>query len=257
MSYEIVKPATREVQLRSILHALGMIAAAFVVGIALAVVGMNVLSLAGYSPDADPVLFNVAGTVLQFLGFILAVLAYVTYAGERDLIPVSVPGIRDVAWMIAGFVGVFVAAYAVGIVVTVLGLETAQNAAIAEGQANPDFFIYLIPITVLLVGPGEELLFRGVVQGQLRRAYGPIPAILGASALFGAVHVVALGDTGTLFSSGALVYIAVAGALGVVLGTIYEFSENIVVPGVVHGLWNAMLFGVWYYVTVTGIELPA
>jgi len=252
MNDEIVEPASREVRLRSVLHALGMIAAAFGVGIALAVVGMHLLSIAGYTMETAPVAFNVTGTVLQFAGFIVAVLAYVRLADEGELIPVRIPTVGDVAWMVAGFVGVFVAAGGVGVLVSLLGLETAQNAAISEGLENPEFFLYLIPIAVLLVGPGEELLFRGVVQGKLKEAYGPIPAILVASVLFGAVHVVAL--TG---GAGAVVYIAVASALGIVLGVIYEWSGNILVPAVVHGLWNAMLFGVWYYVTVTGIELPA
>jgi len=254
MSYEIVKPAPWDVRLRSVLHAVGMIGGAFLVGIALAIVGMNLLSLSGYSMDAHPVIFNVVGTVLQFVGFIVAVLAYLLLTDNRDLIPARVPGIRDVAWMIAGFVGVSVAAYAVSVVISMFGLETAQNAAIGDGLENPEFFLYLIPIAVLLVGPGEELVFRGVVQGKLTEAYGPVLAIPVASVLFGAVHVVAL-TGGT--SSGALVYIAVASALGVVLGVIYEMSDNIVVPAVVHGLWNAMLFGVWYYVAVTGLELPA
>lgn len=251
MNYTLVEPAPTDVRLRSVLHALGMIGGAFLAGIALAVLGITALSFLGYTMETDPVIVNVTGTVLQFLGFILAVMGYLHVADERRLVGIGVPDLRDVAWIVAGFAGVFVAAWAVGAIVAALGLDAAENVAISQGMDNPTFFLYLIPIAVLLVGPGEELLFRGVVQGHLKRAYGPIPAIVGASVLFGAVHVVAL--TG----SGAVVYIAVASALGVVLGITYERSGNVVVPAVIHGLWNAMLFGVWYVVAVTGAELPA
>ncbi len=37
---------------------------------------------------------------------------------------------------------------------------------------NPDVLLLLIPASFLLIGPGEELLFRGVVQGRLRDYFG-------------------------------------------------------------------------------------
>lgn len=40
-----------------------------------------------------------------------------------------------------------------------------------------------------VVAPIEELLFRGAIQGRLRRAFGPTGAIVGASARFACVHV--------------------------------------------------------------------
>jgi membrane protease YdiL (CAAX protease family) len=42
----------------------------------------------------------------------------------------------------------------------------------------------------------------------------------------------------------------VAATLGIVLGTVYELSGNIVVPSVIHGVYNAILFfGNWYIET--------
>lgn len=102
----------------------------------------------------------------------------------------------------------------------------------------------MVPISLLLVAPGEELIFRGVVQGLFRRAYGPVPAILITSALFGVAHYLALSG------SGKLVYVAVAAILGLVLGTVYELSDNLVVPTLAHGVWNSYLFlGQWVLLT--------
>lgn len=251
MSYDIVRLAPPDVRFRSVVHALGIIVAAFVAGIGLALVGLEVLAALGYTSEADPLLVSVVATSLQFVGFILAVVGYLAWADEWDLIPFSLPDVSDVAWMVGGFVGVFVAALVVSVLVTLLGLESAENAAVVAGRENPELFLWLVPIAILFVGPGEELVFRGVVQGQLRRAFGPVPAIVLASVLFGAVHMVAL------VGSGQLVYVAIAGALGLVLGTIYETSRNVLVPAVVHGLWNAMLFLINWYAVVYDVPTAA
>ncbi|MEC7377933.1 MAG: CPBP family intramembrane glutamic endopeptidase, partial [Pseudomonadota bacterium] len=42
----------------------------------------------------------------------------------------------------------------------------------------------------VLAGVGEELLFRGAVQGWLVAHTGPVTALLAASVLFGLVHYV-------------------------------------------------------------------
>jgi membrane protease YdiL (CAAX protease family) len=62
-----------------------------------------------------------------------------------------------------------------------------------------------------------------------------------ASALFGVAHWLALTGGGS-----RLTYVAIAAVLGLVLGVAYEFSENLAVPIVIHGLWNAFLFGSQY-----------
>ena len=76
----------------------------------------------------------------------------------------------------------------------------------------------------LLAGVGEELLFRGAVQGWLSLHLGPWPAIVLASVLFGLVHYV------------SLAYCVVAAGLGLVLGIAYYLSASL---GMVM-LWHAL-----------------
>ncbi|MFC7197304.1 CPBP family intramembrane glutamic endopeptidase [Halosimplex aquaticum] len=68
-------------------------------------------------------------------------------------------------------------------------------------------FLLLIPLSFLVVGPGEELLYRGLVQGTLRETLHPARAIVLASALFASIHLFSL--TG----EGKLVYVGIAFAL--------------------------------------------
>jgi hypothetical protein len=106
----------------------------------------------------------------------------------------------------------------------------------------------MIPVAILLVGPFEELVFRGGVQGILRRTWGPGVAIVVASVLFGLVHWIALTGAG----GSRVPYVTVAATLGLVLGYLYERSRNLVVPAVVHGLYNTVLFGA-QYLSATGM----
>jgi membrane protease YdiL (CAAX protease family) len=236
-------------------HAAGVVIAAFLLGILLQYVAAFALAAAGVvsiEALADPEIsippgVNAVVAAVQFVGFGVAVYAYLRWR-DVTLFEVDLPDLRDVAWTIGGFVALVLASLAVSLVIQALGVETATNQVIELGQENPVLFLYMIPVTILFVAPAEEALFRGVVQGLFRRTYGVVPAVLVASALFGVAHWLAL--TG----GGRLTYIAVAAVLGIVLGTVYELSENLLVPIAIHGAWNAFLFGSQYLVASGAID---
>jgi|AntRauTorcE11898_2_1112593.scaffolds.fasta_scaffold08631_2 membrane protease YdiL (CAAX protease family) len=252
MDSKYVEIADSQTRLRAAGHSLGIIVAAFVLGLGIGLAGLFVLGqfIPVYGPDDTllpaPYLVSAA---LQFVGFLLIGVGYLLWADDRALVNVRLPTLRDVGLVLGGFGAIFVANIGLSYLIRVLGLETAENSVITAGRSNPEVFLLMVPISLLLVGPGEELLFRGIVQGLFKRAYGPLPAILIASALFGVVHYLALSG------SGKIVYVAVAAILGLVLGTVYELSDNIAVPALAHGVWNSYLFlGQWVSVA-SGVEL--
>jgi hypothetical protein len=197
--------------------------------------------------EQETMAWNILASVLQFIGFGVGVAAYFAVSGEWDVISIRVPTLRDAAWIGAGVLVILLAAQAIGLFLQQLDIQVAQNTVIAAGQENPEFFLYMIPVSLLLVGPFEELVFRGGVQGVLRRAWGPRGAVVVAAVLFGLVHWIALVGSGSRIS-----YVLVAAALGLILGAIYERTRNLVVPAVVHGLYNSVLFAV-QYATATGM----
>jgi membrane protease YdiL (CAAX protease family) len=229
-------------------HSVGLVVGAFVLGlvctylIAFALVGLDLVSIEALAnPEVPaPAWANVVLTVAQFAGLGLAVLGYLYWRGRGDLFGYDVPDLRDLAFGVGGFVALFGATVALSLVIRFLDAETATNRVVELGQQNPELFLYLIPVTILVVAPVEEVLFRGVVQGLLRDGYGIVPGVILASAMFGVAHWLAL--TG----GGKLTYVAVAAVLGLVLGTVYELTENLAVPIGIHGAWNAFLFGSQY-----------
>ena len=108
----------------------------------------------------------------------------------------------------------------------------------------------MIPLSVLLTGPVEELLYRGVVQTRLKQAFSAAPAVAIAAAVFSVVHVPAYAAGGSLDTS-LLTTLAVLFVLGGVLGVLYEHTDNLFVPAVAHGVYNAVTFTT-IYLELTG-----
>ncbi len=220
---------------------------AFLGAVVLASLADGLLRGTGLARDTLPYRVFVSGA--QFLGFGLGVAGYLAATDDWALVRDRLrrPTARDAGYLVVGVVVLLVAANAIGAALSRLGVEVAQNQVVAAGREDPTFFLWMIPVSLLLVGPFEELVFRGGLQGLLRRAWGPAPAVVLASAGFGAVHLFALGGSGS-----RLTYLAVAAALGLVLGVAYERTENLLVPAGVHGLYNATLFA-FQYAAATGL----
>jgi membrane protease YdiL (CAAX protease family) len=234
-------------RLRSLGHVVLVVAGAFLAGLLLAATGVSLLSAVGLSRETDLAVLVVASTVFQFLGFYAVVYWYFRTVGTfADLVHVQTPTRRDAAWAIGGLVVLFLANVLVSQLLAGAGLQGAQNQIVQRGREQPRLFLYLIPATILFVAPAEELLFRGAVQGQFRRAYGTVIGVVSTAAVFGVVHWAALGGSG---SRGATVVVIVT--LGLVLGTLYELSRNLFVSMAIHAGWNVLIFA-WEYAAVTG-----
>ncbi len=78
----------------------------------------------------------------------------------------------------------------------------------------------------LLAGVGEELLFRGVIQGGLSGLLGPWPALILASVMFGALHAL------------TRAYFVIATLMGFYLGLFYLWTGNLLIPILIHFLYD-------------------
>ncbi|QBM17798.1 hypothetical protein MARI_19190 [Marinobacter sp. JH2] len=80
----------------------------------------------------------------------------------------------------------------------------------------------------LLAGVGEELLFRGAIQGGLLQYTEQWTAVIVASLLFGLVHYV------------SFTYFVIATGLGLVLGTAYQLSGSLIMVMVWHAVYDVL-----------------
>ncbi len=78
----------------------------------------------------------------------------------------------------------------------------------------------------LAAGVGEEMLFRGVIQGALCRALGTGTGLLLASLVFGAFHPITPG------------YAVIAGFLGLYLGGVWLVTGNLLAVMIAHAVYD-------------------
>lgn len=98
----------------------------------------------------------------------------------------------------------------------------------------------------LLAGIGEELLFRGAIQGWLMAHTDPVTAVLAASVMFGLVHYI------------SFTYFLVATGLGLTLGAAYTLSESLAMVMIWHAVYDMIAlycllrFPRWFGVRLVG-----
>lgn len=90
----------------------------------------------------------------------------------------------------------------------------------------------IAPALVLVIGPGEELFWRGLVQWGLVRRLGPARGWAGATLLYGLVHVAA----------GNAMLVAAALVAGAFWGWVYLRTGRIAPVVVSHVLWDVTVF---------------
>jgi len=229
----------RDAKARALIEALTIVLVA--AGVAVVLPLAVITAVAGAGIELEPALGLLLSILLiQGVSFGGVALLYLALRRGRIRVPLRWPTANDLRWM-AGGSALALAALSIGLlVVSLLGLGVGEHRIQEIGVESPEIFLLLIPLSFLLIGPGEELLFRGVVQGRLRQAFGAGAAIALASVTFAALHVVAL--SGPL--AARLTTVAVLVLPSLVFGLAYERSGNIAVPAVIHGMYNAMLFAV-------------
>ena len=101
--------------------------------------------------------------------------------------------------------------------------------------------LWQVIFTATLVAPiTEEFLFRGYFYPVMKRVAGPVPAAIGISLLFGAVHNNAAGFP-----------VLTVLALGLTLA--YEWSGSILVPIFMHACFNSLMLALMWWQTLNGV----
>lgn len=241
-------------RLRAVLVAFGLALLGFLLAIPAGLVVATAYTTVTGDQIGDVAALGISMLSLQGIAFPATAWLYVRRRGlSWDYVPASVPDRSDLKYVVGAYVGVFAAIYAISVVLTLTSTEAASNTGATTALQNPGIIPYLIPLQLLLIGPGEELLFRGILQRRLRERFDAWPAIVLASLAFAPAHLLALSGG----PSAVLVSVGVLFVPSVVFGYLYEKTQNIVVPALTHGLYNATLFTLMYVaVTFGGESVP-
>jgi membrane protease YdiL (CAAX protease family) len=226
---------------RTVLELLGLTAAIFLVSLVGGVAFVVPLIVLGYGIETTLVL---VGSTVVGQGAMFGV-GYL-YSRYRSVsIPVSAPSLSNVGYAVLGVVVGIGLAIGLSALLSALGL--LPGSVIGDTAAiNPTYLLALAALSVVVVAPVEEFVFRGVVQGRLRQRFGSVAAIVGASLLFGSLHLGNYSGNPAAIVAGALMI----AAIGTVFGALYELTDNLAVPVLAHAVYNVILL-VSSYVAIT------
>ncbi|MFB6094696.1 MAG: lysostaphin resistance A-like protein [Halanaeroarchaeum sp.] len=224
--------------------------AALWIGVA-GLLGGYLVAMAGLlvvRPDAV-VLQQGLSTVLFSLGLGAVALGTLHTRGRGlAFLDVRVPDRRGWLYAIGGVIGMYVVLVGVGALATALGLPSAQHSFVEAARDTPVLLLVFVPLSWLVIGPSEEVLSRNVIQKSLYGHFSRTSAVLVATAVFTVIHLPAYWTGG-----GAAVFATLLRlfAISLVLGAVYERTDNVVVAALVHGTYNAIQFAL-AYLAVTG-----
>ena len=198
---------------------------------------------------------QIVSTVALGLATTMTAGIYLAYTNRSlSFLDVRTPTLREVAWAVGGLVALFALLQVISVAFETFGISTSQHSTTQAAESEPSLLLPLIPLSLLIIGPGEELLYRNVVQKGLYEHAPRWAAVLTGSVIFSLVHIPAYstgGTTGQLVATLAVVF-----TLSLVLGTVYERTENLLVPAFVHGSYHAILFGFEYLEKTAGLLVP-
>ena len=95
---------------------------------------------------------------------------------------------------------------------------------------------FVIPVT-------EELTFRGVIFGQLRREFGPWASVFISALLFGIMH-------------GISIHIGYAILCGIIIASCYHQTDSILAPILLHCIFNVFGSGIVTFMSFEAFGIP-
>ena len=218
-------------------------------GAGLALVGLVAANSVSLAALAFLPLSGTPGFVLAFVGAYAgyaAVVATYVYGSGRGWrwLGLRWPDAGDLRVLGVGLAASFGVYAALVGAVTVVSLPVAQHSLGRDVAAGgPGVALVLVALSVLVVGPVEELLFRGVVQRRLAETVPESTAVGLAALVFALAHLpvyATAGPVAVAVSLGTLV------VLGAVWGWVYARTGSVVPAALCHGCYNGALFGVAY-----------
>ncbi len=177
---------------------------------------------AGYGefPDVDS---TVRGLLIPIVIAVALVAAVISWLGWWRDIAIERPKVASWVWVVP-----------VLLVLGGLGVMDWSNL----GEQDLDL-VLLVVLTSLLVGVGEELLFRGVsIQVLRRHGLTETKVALWSSVIFGGVHITNAISTGPQ----AIFQVLVVCCAGYFFYLTYRVSGTIIVPILMHGFWDFAQF---------------
>lgn len=194
----------------------------------------------------EMLLLAVSAIALGFGTGSIAIIYFVSTDKSLSYLDFKLPSLKGLGYVVGGIVALFALNIAVSFVLSQIGVGTAShNIEQTARDGDPTILLWLIPAAFLIIGPGEELLYRNIIQKSLYDTFSKWGAVVVASIVFALAHIPAYA-AGASSASALLSTLTVIFLLSMILGTVYLKTENTTIPALVHGAFDAILFAAMY-----------
>lgn len=118
---------------------------------------------------------------------------------------------------------------------TRLGFDVGEQDAIRLLRGSETFGkrLFIGVVAIVLAPPVEEMFFRGILYPFIKQSGFPRGALWGVAILFALIH-------------GSLPILLPLVALAVILALLYEWTDNLLAPIIVHAIFNAANFAMLF-----------
>ena len=151
---------------------------------------------------------------------------------KRDIFKIGKIKKRHVIVGVLSAIGLYILFYIGNIILGyILPFKDAQMLSVYGNKSGTNQ--YLIGFLLLfLIGPGEELYWRGFIQKTLSKKFGENRGYIFATIMYAAVHIV----------TGNLMLIIAALVCGIFWGWIYKKEKSLVPIIISHAIWDLTIF---------------
>ena len=118
--------------------------------------------------------------------------------------------------------------YLLGILYSGAGVEIKRVYDFKQNASD----LRILILMLLIIGPGEELFWRGFVQRRLEIKKGKKSGLVLATALYTVVHIF----------TGNIILLIAALTCGIFWGWLYQKYRSMIINMISHSLWDVMVF---------------
>lgn len=221
--------------------AIGLVMAAFAMGTLLQLLTTLV---PGTPTGTVGNLLDISIVASSSLGMIVVGFAYLQFTPRgKEYIDLSRPTWKTAKYTASGTAAVLLVYFALMGLVQVSGLSMPVHPVEEMIGSDLQMYVLFLVVVFLFVAPGEEFLFRNVIQKRLGETFTVYSAILVTSLLYALMHLP--GYMQTMSQTDILVSVVGLFGTSVVFGGVYAYTGELLVVIVAHALYNVVSFSLY------------
>lgn len=159
-------------------------------------------------------------------------LVFLAFLSKRDLFSLGKLGSREILLGILSALVLYIVFY-IGNIISGLILPFKDvEISMVYGNKAQGSLVMIGLLLLLIIGPCEEIFWRGFIQNTLMIRLGENKGYIAASFLYAGVHI----------ATGNFMLIMAALVCGIFWGFIYKKGRNLVPVVISHALWDLTIF---------------